>query len=427
VKLLDRFERAMAASALREDSDFWYQPVDGAYPGASVTPETALRQSTVLACVSLKSGLLSSLPLLIYKRSRDGGRTRATDHPLYEVLHTRPNSWMTASEFKRLIGMCLYLRGNFYAIIVAGPRGFADTLIPVHPSLVQVKQLSSRALVYRITDPATGETKDYAQDDIFHVRDFSTDGIVGLSRITQQREGIGAAMAAQAHGAAVLRNGGRPGGVLSTDKTLSQQQRTDNLKAWNETHGGASRGGTALLDGGAKFQVVSMTNEDAQYIEQLRYGACDIARIFGVPPHLIGETDKSTSWGTGIEQQNIGFLTFSLMPDLVAIEDSIGRDLILNEQVYYAEFLVDALLRADFATRMAGYGVAIDHGIMCPDEGRSRENLNARTDGRGKIFWRPANMVPDDGTVVPTAIAPKPNGNGAHAHLTPSQAEEALS
>jgi len=431
MRLLERFERAMAVGgdAIGDGNDFWYQPVDGnSAAGVFVSPETALRNSAVLACVALKSGLLSTLPLITYKRTGNGGRRRATEHPLYDVLHTRPNSWMTASEFKRLIGMCVYLRGNFYAIIVAGPRGFADTLIPVHPDLVTVKQTPSRALAYRVTDPATGETRDYTQDEILHVRDLSTDGIVGMSRIKLQRETIGSAMAVQAHGAATMRNGARPSGVLSTDKILGPGQRESNLKAWNETHGGMGRGGTALLDGGSKFQTISMTNEDAQYLEQMRYGVCDIARIFGVLPHMIGETDKQTSWGTGIEQQNLGFLTYSLMPDLVAIEESCGRDLILDERTYYVEFLVDALLRADFAARMAAYGTAIDHGIMCPDEPRQRENMNAREDGRGGIFWRPANMVPDDGTVIPvSATIHNPKSNGQSARINAASDAGALS
>lgn len=424
MKLLEAMLRGpVATGAMREDSDFWYGPVDGnTTSGVFVTPESALRVSSVLACVSLISGLLSTLPLLMYRRLGTGGRERAERHPLYDVLHRRPNGWMTASEFKRLIGTSLLLRGNFYAIIVPGPRGFADTLIPVHPDLVVVTQTRSRALAYRVTDPATGEVKDYPQDEILHIRDFTVDGIHGLSRIQQQREGIGQVIATQAHGSAIMRNGGRPGGVLSTDKLLQPKQREDNLRAWKEAHSGANRGGTALLDGGAKFQTISMTNEDAQYIEQLRYGVCDIARIFGVPPHLIGETDKSTSWGSGIEQQNIGFLTYSAMPWLVAIEEAVGRDLILDENTYFSEFLVDALLRADFTARMAGYATGIEHGVLSPDDARQRENLNPRADGRGGIYWRPSNMLPDDGSVVvtqATAASPpaKAHSNGKNGDI----------
>jgi HK97 family phage portal protein len=422
---LDLPRPEIQASAVREDADFWYAPVGGnSTSGQTVTPETAMRQSGVLACVSLLAGLFASLPLLTYKRTGDDSRRRAIEHPVYDLLHIRPNRYQTASEFKRLIGTNLLLRGNFYALILRSPGGVPIDLIPLHPDLVEAKMGKGYKIAYRVTDSLTGETTTYPDSEIFHLRDISTDGVTGLSRIAQQREGIGMAMAATAHGAAVLRNGGRPASILSTDQKLTPDQRKANLVAFNETHGGINRGGTAILDGGAKFQTIAMTNEDAQYLELLRYTNCDVARMFGVPPHLIGETDKSTSWGTGIEQQNIGFLTFTLMPWLTLIEEAVDRDLI-DDSEYFSEFLVDALLRADMAARSSAYGVMIEHGVLSPDDVRARENMNPREDGRGGIYWRPANMVADDGTQIVAAPVDKPSASARPVlHFPIAEAKE---
>ena len=380
------------ADSWAPDDDRWYGPLsEPSATGVRVSPETAMRVTAVYRCVQILAATLASLPLLIYRRLPGGGKDRASDHPLYDVLHRRPNGWQTSFEFRQMLMTHLCLRGNAYAEILPGERGFADRLEPLHPDRVVPELVTSGRLRYRITD-RDGSVRQLTQDEVMHLRGLSTDGYVGLGPVAVAREAVGLSLATEEHGARLFSNAARPSGVLETDKALSEEAVLRLRKQWETVNAGlANAGKTVVLEQGLKWHQVSLSAEDAQFLETRRYQVEEIARLFGVPPHMIGATDKTTSWGTGIEQQTIGFVTFTMRPWLVSWEQAIARDLILRPETYFAEFSLEGLLRGDSAARAAFYQSAIINGWMSPNEVRDLEGRNARSGG--DAFWQPANMV----------------------------------
>ena len=398
----DRAARALAGAAVRLAVDWspfddrWYDRSLGEETAAGVTvgPTTAMKVSALNACVRLIANTTSMLPFPIYRRIDDENRTRDRAHPLHELLNRRPNRWQSAREFRQMLAAHLCLRGNGYARIVPGPRGAVDELVPMHPDCVRPEQLDDLRVVYHVTD-RRGLSTVLGQDEVFHLRDLSDDGVLGLSRIEQARQGIGLALAAETYAATYFGHGAEPGTVLTTDKIIKNDvDRERIIDKWNSRHLGPHKAHrTTLLEGGVKVEKLSATNKDSQFLELRGFQVGDIARLYGVPPHLIGDVERATSWGTGIEQQTIGFLTFGLLHWLEIWESAVDAQLVLTPETHFAEHVVAGLLRADFKTRMEAYAQAINWGIYSPDECRAFENRNPRPDGRGGVYLQPANMV----------------------------------
>ena len=370
--------------------------------GAVVSPETALRVSTVWACVRLISDCVGMLPLIVYERLTNGDRERATAHPLYDVLHDQPNYRQTAFQFKKMLTAHLLLRGNGYARIVAGPRGFADQLIPLHPDRVTPQATQDGRMRY-IYQPEAGPQVVYSDDDIFHLRGLSLDGVSGIGVIEYARETIGVSLAREQYGARFFANDSTPGGLLKTAGKLSPEGAKRVGESWRQAHSGyRAAHKVAVLEEGLEYQAIGVTNKDSQFIELGEATAEQIAgQWFGVPPHMIGLTSKATSWGSGIEEMSQGFVTFTMMPWMTEWEQSISRDLILATQKYFAEFLPDALLKGRVLDRYNAYQIARNIGLMNPNEMRRRENLNRRTDPGGDTYMAtpagaPAQPPPDD-------------------------------
>ena len=359
----------------------------GTASGAVVTPETALKISTVWACIRLISDCVGMLPLIVYARLENGDRERATAHPLYDLLHDQPNYKQTAYQFKKMLTAHLLLRGNGYALIVPGPRGFADQLIPLHPERVTPKEASNGRLNYLYQTPE-GRTVTHTDDEIFHLRGLSLDGVRGVGVIEYARETFGTALAREQYGARFFANDSTPGGLLKTAGKLSPEAAQRVGKSWTAAHAGArSAHKVAVLEEGLEYQAIGMTNKDAQFIELGEYNAEQIAgQWFGVPPHMVGLTSKATSWGSGIEEMSQGFVTYTLMPWLTEWEQSTSRDLILATQKYFAEFLPDALLKGRLLDRYNAYQIARNIGLMSPNEMRQKENMNRRTDPGGDQY-----------------------------------------
>lgn len=372
-----------------------------AVTGVAVSPETALKLSAWWACDRLLCETVASLPALVFERLPDGGRQRATNHPLYDVLHTAPNEYQTPIEFFDFMTHSAAARGNGFARIVAGPRGFADQLKPVHPDYVRMERLPNNRLRYRVAEP--GRPVEVLSDEqMLHLKGMSADGVTGASVIGYARDSLGLGLAAERYGARFFRNNAEPRGVLKSAKGLSPDAAKRLKESWEGAHSGENQNRIAVLEEGLDYQAISLSNKDSQFLESREFQAEDVCRWWRVPPHMIGLTAKVTSWGSGIEQLGIGFITYTLMPWLVRWQQAISRDLILAPQKYFVEFLTDALLRGDLKGRYDAYAIALDKGFMSPNEVRQRENLNPRPGG--ETFT---------GTAAPLQAA-APSGHYAH-------------
>lgn len=367
----------------------------GSAAGKSVTHRTVLQLSAAMACVRLISQTLGTLPLGFFERKPDGTRAAAPRHPLYELLHNQPNADMTAVQFWEVVLVSLLLWGNAYAEKTTS-AGRLVSLEFLQPQRVAVRRLTTGELEYRYTG-TDGRQRVIDEGSMWHIRGFSVDGTMGVSAIQAGAHVFGAAMAADEASAKVFANGMNVGGVLSTDQILSKENRNTfrtNMQA--EFSGAMNAGKTMLLEAGMKYQQVPMNPEDAQLLGTRAFNVEEICRWFGVPPFMVGHSEKSTSWGTGIEQQMIGFLTFSLAPWLRRIEQSIRKDLLAPAEraVYFAEFAVEGLLRADSAARAQFYSTMAQNGFMTRNEGRAKENL-APLPG-GDVLTVQSNLVPLD-------------------------------
>ena len=358
--------------------------------GATVTPNSAMRVATVYACVRIISGAVATLPLHIKRRVDERTREDASDTPIWTVLRKKPNRWQTPSQFRRMLQAHLLLRGNAYAMIVRS-RGLVQELIPLHPDRVEVRQTDDLALEYIYTRQ-DGRRIRLRQDEVFHLVGLTLDGVHGVSAISYARETIGLSLAMEDHGATTFRNGARVSGVLKHPNKLGPEA-VAHLKAGLEEFrsGGEQEGKNLILEEGMDYARIAMTAEDAQWIESRKFSRTDIAMFFGVPPHMIGDTEKSTSWGTGIEQQSIGFVAYTLEDHLTMWEEAINRDLIGAEEQLYARFNRAALVKGDIKARWEAYVKGLQWGVYSPNEIRALEDQNPR-DG-GDVFYPPPNTA----------------------------------
>jgi len=340
--------------------------------GVRIDPETALRSTVVLACVRVLSSSVAGLPLHLYRRLPNGGKEIAREVPLYRILHERPNGWQTSYEWREQIMLHLLTHGQaFVEIAGAGP---ATQLIVLHPSRMQVERIENGRLRYRYREDRGTETI-YSQDAIMHLRWLSDDGVNGMVPVELARDAIGLARACEIHGASFFGNGARPGVVLSTDSTISAEAAEALRNGWERMHRGSERSHrTAVLQGGLKpIEIGGGNMQESQFLETRRFAVEEICRIYGVPPHLVGDLTRSSF--SNIEQQSLDFVTNGLMPWLRRIELAVGRDLITDDTLF-AEFDTRGSLRADAAGRGAYYNTLWNLGVLSVNEIRALENLN---------------------------------------------------
>ena len=394
--ILSRLFAFNSVGGKSEVDDYWFQPFGallGTQAGVEVDADSALRLSAVYACVKVLAEGVASLPLPIYRRRADGGKERATNHPLYGLLHDQPNRYQTSFEWREMGVGHLALRGNAYSEMLAGPRSFVDELMPLHPDRVKVYLMENGDLRYGHME-RDGRERSILGDRMLHLRGMSSNGLMGLSVIGAIKDSVGLGMAAEGYGARFFSQDATPRGVLTHPGKLSLDAAKNLAKRWQEARAGLENvHKTAVLDEGMSWEQMSISPKDAQALELRKFQVAEIARIFRVPLHMIGETEKQTSWGTGIEQMTIGFVVYTLMPWLKRLESRINTDLILDRdrQTYFAEFLIDGLLRGDIQSRYEAYGIGIQWGWLSPNEVRTKENLNPR-DG-GDIYLQPTNMI----------------------------------
>lgn len=355
--------------------------------GAPVTPDTAMRNAAVYACVRVLADSVAMLPMRLYRDEGDTS-TVVRGHPLDTLVNRRPNPIHSAFEFKRLLVGTLALRGNFYAYkhMIGRPT---QALMPLHPDRMRAELAENgQSISYRYSKAGGGEVV-FSSRDILHLRGISTDGVVGLSVIKAAAEAIGLALTAEQHGGSVLRNGASPGGVLKHPQQLSGDAAKRLRDSFDERFSGAdNRGRTLLLEEGMTWEKVGMTSEESQFIDNRKFQRSEIAMFFGVPPHMIGDVERGTSWGSGIEQQGIGFVTYTLLPWLTNISQGFERDLIAESEqdALSFKFETDELVRADFFTRQQGYEIQKRNGVLSANEWRRRERMNPRADTGGDAY-----------------------------------------
>lgn len=371
----------------------WLHQGHATRSGINVNADSAMRLAAVWSCVRIRSEDLGKLPCVLYKRLPDGGKQKATDHPAFTLLRDQPNPFQTAFEFKQLLQAWIDTRGNGYALKETDARGRLVALWPLNPTWVQVLRVPGTfELFYRLTIP-NQPIDTVPAEAILHVRGLSLDGFSGVSPIAYHRETIGLGLAAQEYGAAFFGNSAQPNGALKVPHVLGKEAADILRTSWEEKYRGVENAKKiAIFDGGMEWIQTGMDNTDAQYLETRKFQKTEIYGLYRIPPHKAGDLEKSTN--NNIEQQALEYVTDCLLTEFVRWEQALKRDLLSDseKETYFFEFMPDSLLRGDFASRMAGYSVARNWGILSVNEIRDRENLN-RIGDNGDIYLQPLNMV----------------------------------
>ncbi len=373
--VLDRLLGPRAQSSPIDD--FWYQPVGlMTNAGVRMSADTAMTLSTVYACIRILANTLGMLPLPIFEHMTDGGKRRAPKHPLYYVLHDRPNNRQTSIQWRQMMVGHMALRGNAYSQIILGNTGYATELIPLNPDRVRVELLETGRLRYRY-QPQNGREEVFLQDEILHFSTMSLNGVTGLSLIGLARQSFGLTMALESHGARFFSQGARPGGTLQHPGKLGKEAHERLRDSWKEHYGGLEGAHRpAILEEGMEWKQLSVNNDDAQFLDSRRFQAAEVAQWFGVPLELLQLEGRGTTWGTGIENLLIAFVTFTMDPWFVTMEQTINSKLVLQPDRFFVEFVREALMRGDGRSRSTFYSRMVPLGVMTRNEVRTRENLN---------------------------------------------------
>jgi HK97 family phage portal protein len=379
--------------------------------GTEVTERTAMNVMTVLACVRLLAGAIASMPCVLFQRKKDM-IIPAEQHPAYTILKNNANNEMTSMSFFETSQLHEELWGNRYAQIIRTNGGDIYALQPLQPDRTIVMRAFDGRLLYQTLD-INGRIITLEAEDVLHVPGLGYDGLVGRSPVAMMRESLGLAVASEEFGARFFSNGAAPAGFLRHPTSLSKPAQDRLKEQFDERYAGVHNAHrTAVLEEGMEYVPITMPLKDSQFLEGRSFQQIEIASAFQVPPILIGLQEKTSSWGTGIEQIMIGFLTFSLRPKIVRIEQALNRKLLTEKErkEFYFKFNTNSLLRGDTKTRFEGYQVARQNGWMNTNEIRAFEEMNPVAGG--EMFWRPANMVPADSKFDPANVKAEPTKKG---------------
>lgn len=349
--------------------------------GVAVNYKTAMEAGTALACARVIAEGIAQVPFKLFRERQGGGMDAAKNHGLYDLLANRPNEWQTSFELRETIGFHLAFMGNAYLFKVRGLRGEVVELLPFEPNIVTVKRSNwERSYLVRTIDGAQIEVPS---KNMWHLRGLSWDGISGIPGVRLAREAIGLALATEEHGARMFSNGAKPGGVLSTDGTLKEEQIKLLRESWDAAQGGNENAyKTAILFGGLKFQPMAMTGVDAQHLEQRRFQVEEVCRFFRVMPIMVGHADKAATYASA-EQMFLAHVVHTMMPWYTRIENSADVNLLTDAeraQGYYTKFMASALMRGASTERANYYSKALGSGgspaWMTQDEVRALEEMN---------------------------------------------------
>ena len=372
----------------------------GSTSGKAVTERSAMQMTAVYSCVRILAEAVAGLPLNLYRYAEDGGKEKAIDHPLYLLLHDEPNPEMSSFVFRETLMTHLLLWGNAYAQVIRNGKGEVIALYPLMPNKMTVDRDERGQLYYsyqRSNDEAV-RSKDQTiilrPTDVLHIPGLGFDGLVGYSPIAMAKNAIGMAIACEEYGAKFFANGAAPGGVLEHPGTIKDPQRV--RESWQSTFGGSGNANKiAVLEEGMKYTPIGISPEQAQFLETRKFQINEIARIFRVPPHMVGDLEKSSF--SNIEQQSLEFVKYTLDPWVTRWEQSIQRTLLSQGEKarYFVKFNLEGLLRGDYQSRMNGYATARQNGWMSANDIRLLENLDRIPAGEGgDLYLINGNMLP---------------------------------
>ncbi|MDO4306964.1 MAG: phage portal protein [Eubacteriales bacterium] len=353
----------------------------GSTSGKRVNERSAMQMTAVYSCVRILSEAVAGLPLHLYEYADGGSKEKAVEHPLYFLLHDEPNPEMTSFVFRETLMTHLLLWGNAYAQIIRNGKGEVMALYPLMPDRMTVDRDEKGRLYYEYNtssdDAPTmkGSTVKLSPSDVLHIPGLGFDGLVGYSPIAMAKNAIGMAIACEEYGAKFFANGAQPSGVLEHPGTIKDPSRV--RESWQNTFGGSQNANkVAVLEEGMKYTPISISPEQAQFLETRKFQINEIARIFRVPPHMVGDLEKSSF--SNIEQQSLEFVKYTLDPWVSRWEQSMVRSLLTEEEKkqYFIKFNVDGLLRGDYQSRMNGYATARQNGWMSANDIRELENLD---------------------------------------------------
>ena len=379
--------------------------------GVPVTPFTALQAAAVYACIRAVSQDIATLSPFIRRRLIGGGYQRELQHPLTKLFR-RPNRWQTWFEFIGYAVTSLCLRGNAFVVVERDRDANPIELVPIAPDRATIMLTDDGELWYRINSRRIGMGILVPPDDMIHIKNISMDGYVGVSPIAIAQDVIGLALATQQHGGVLFRQGGQVGGVISHPGKLSKEASDRIANSWRETHSGVQNAHkAAILEEGMKFDKVAITNEEAQFLETRRFQVIDICRLYGVPPHRLGELDKATL--NNIEQQNQQYVDSALYPLTRSIEQLFDHHLLFEDERAFLEckFDFDSMTRGDLKTRYEAYQIGTLNGWLNRNEVRARENMDPIRDGTGDDYRVPLNTG-DPTQINPPDAAPAAPGPG---------------
>ena len=372
----------------------------GTTSGKTVTERSAMQMTAVYSCVRILAEAVAGLPLNLYRYTEDGGKEKAIDHPLYLLVHDEPNPEMSSFVFRETLMTHLLLWGNAYAQIIRNGKGEVMALYPLMPNKMTVDRDERGQLYYsyqRSNDEAVrskDQTVILRPSDVLHIPGLGFDGLVGYSPIAMAKNAIGMAIACEEYGAKFFANGAAPGGVLEHPGTIKDPQRV--RESWQSTFGGSGNANKiAVLEEGMKYTPIGISPEQAQFLETRKFQINEIARIFRVPPHMVGDLEKSSF--SNIEQQSLEFVKYTLEPWVIRWEQSIQRTLLTEAEKaqYFVKFNLEGLLRGDYQSRMNGYATARQNGWMSANDIRELENLDRiPAEEGGDLYLINGNMLP---------------------------------
>ena len=387
IPLISRFMRSRASPKNTLYGSTYSFFFGGTASGKTVNERTAMQTTAVYACVRILAETIASLPLNIY-RSTGNGKEKAINHQLYYLLHDEPNPEMTSFVFRETLMSHLLLWGNAYAQIIRDGRGKVLALYPLLPDRMTVDRTTEGQLYFEYRKD-TGYVI-LRPEDILHIPGLGFDGLVGYSPIAMAKNAIGMAIATEEYGGKFFANGASPGGVLEHPGVVKDPARI--RESWNAVYQGSGNAHRiAVLEEGMKFQSIGIPPEQAQFLETRKFQTEEICRIFRVPPHLVANLDKATF--SNIEHQSISFVVHTIRPWLVRLEQGMNKALLTPSEKgqYFVGFVVDGLLRGDYASRMQGYAIGIQNGFLSPNDVRTLENMN--TIEHGDIYAMNGNML----------------------------------
>ncbi len=354
----------------------------GSSSGKTVNERSAMQMTAVYSCVRILSEAVAGLPLHVYRYDGKGGKDKALEHPLYRLLHDEPNPEMTSFAFRETLMTHLLLWGNAYAQVIRNGKGEVVSLYPLMPSKMTVDRDQAGRIYYaysRTQEDANTLGRDQqvllSSHDVLHIPGLGFDGLVGYSPIAMAKNAIGMAIACEEYGASFFANGAAPGGVLEHPGVVKDPKRV--RESWNTIYQGSRNAHRiAVLEEGMAYKSIGISPEQAQFLETRKFQINEIARIFRIPPHMVGDLEKSSF--SNIEQQSLEFVKYTLDPWVVRWEQSLHRALFSPEEKkrFFVRFNLDGLLRGDYQSRMAGYAVGRQNGWMSTNDIRELENLD---------------------------------------------------